>query len=98
MTRKISDDLVIVLAGEAGQGIQSIESILSSLLKRSGYHFFSTSEFMSRVRGGTNSTEIRIASKRITGFLDRIDILIPLHDEAVSHLKKRITNRTVIIG
>ena len=91
MTRTIADDLVIVLAGEAGQGIQSIESILAQLLKMSGYNFFSASEFMSRVRGGANSTEIRVSSKRVTGFLERIDILIPLHKESILHLKKRIT-------
>lgn len=96
--RNITGDLSIVLAGEAGQGIQAIESILSSLLKRSGYHSFSTSEFMSRVRGGANSTEIRVSSKRVAGFVDRIDILIPLHPEAIEHLKKRITPDTVVIG
>ena len=96
--KKISDDLSIVLAGEAGQGIQAIESILSSLLKKSGYNIFSTSEFMSRVRGGANSTEIRISSKRVSGFLDRIDILVPLHNDAIEHLKKRITPETIIIG
>jgi len=98
MIREISEDIVIVFAGEAGQGIQAIESILSSLLKRSGYNIFSTSEFMSRVRGGSNSTELRISSKRIAGFIDRIDILIPLHNDAIDHLKKRITPGTIVIG
>ena len=98
MIRTISDDLVIVLAGEAGQGIQSIESILAQLFKMSGYNFFSASEFMSRVRGGANSTEIRVSSKRVAGFLDRIDILIPLHKESIPHLKKRITPATIVLG
>jgi 2-oxoglutarate/2-oxoacid ferredoxin oxidoreductase subunit alpha len=65
MKRTFKNDLVIVLAGEAGQGIQSIESTITLLLKRSGYHVFSASEFMSRVRGGSNSTELRIASKPV---------------------------------
>lgn len=98
MKRTISGDLVIVLAGEAGQGIQSIESILAQLLKRSGYNYFSASEFMSRVRGGANSTAIRVSSQRAAGFLDRIDILIPLHRESIPHLGKRITAATIVIG
>lgn len=97
MVKNISNELVIVLGGEAGQGIQSIESILSVLLKRSGYNFFSASEFMSRVRGGSNSTEIRISSKRVAGYVDRIDILIPLHAETLVHLKKRIKADTVVL-
>ena len=96
--RTITDDLVIVLAGEAGQGIQSIESILAQLLKRSGYNYFSASEFMSRVRGGANSTAIRVSARRAAGFLDRIDILIPLHKEAIPHLGNRITPETIVIG
>lgn len=98
MLRKIADELVLVLAGQAGQGIQSIETILSFLLKRSGYNYFSTSELMSRVRGGINSTEIRVSAKPIAGYLDRIDILIPLHNDGIGHLEKRITPTTLVIG
>ncbi|MBN1939367.1 MAG: 2-oxoacid:acceptor oxidoreductase subunit alpha [Candidatus Aminicenantes bacterium] len=98
MARRFVDDLVIVLAGEAGQGIQSIEHILAHLLKRSGYHYFSASEFMSRVRGGANSTEIRVSSKQAAGFLERIDLLIPLHKESIARLEKRMTPDTVVIG
>ncbi len=96
--KNISGDLSIVLAGEAGQGIQVIESIITLLLKRNGYNVFSTSEFMSRVRGGVNSTEIRVSSKSVAGFLERIDILMPLHKGAIDHLKNRITADTVVIG
>lgn len=98
MKRHITNDVVIVLAGEAGQGIQSIESILSLILKRSGYHFFSASEFMSRVRGGSNSTEIRVSSRRVRAFCDRIDILIPLHAEGLDRLAGRISGETLILG
>lgn len=98
MKTNINDDLVIVLAGEAGQGIQAIENIISSLLKKSGYNFFSTSEFMSRVRGGANSTEIRVNSNSHAGYVERIDILIPLHKESIPHLQKRITEKTIVIG
>jgi 2-oxoglutarate ferredoxin oxidoreductase subunit alpha len=98
MLLKIEDDLVIVLTGQAGQGINSIESILSSILKRSGYNYFSTSELMSRVRGGINSTEMRISTKAKAGFVDHIDILIPLHNDGIKHLAKRTTSDTLVIG
>ena len=96
--RIIDDDVVIVLAGEAGQGLQSIESMITLLLKRSGYNVFSSSEFMSRVRGGSNSTVIRVSSGNCAGFRDRIDILIALHRGGIEHLKNRISEDTIIIG
>lgn len=91
-------DVSIVLCGEAGQGIQTVEHVLSRVLKRSGYHVFSTREFMSRIRGGSNSTQIRVSSKPVNTYTDRIDILIPISRNAVDHVKWRITDDTVIIG
>ncbi len=92
------DDLSIVLCGEAGQGIQTVEQILTQVLKLSGYNVFATKEYMSRIRGGANSTEIRIASRRVAAFVDRIDILIPLSPGAIKHLEKRINPQTVILA
>ena len=97
LERTFKDDVSIVLAGEAGQGIQTIELILSRILKRSGLNVFGTKEYMSRVRGGTNSTEIRVASGSVSAFVKRIDIFIPLDEKAISHVKRRLTDKTLII-
>ncbi len=92
------DDITIVLSGEAGQGIQSVEYMLTRILKQYGYHFFATKEYMSRVRGGSNSTLIRVASQRVRAALDRIDILIPLTRESLQHVSDRISDETIIMG
>ena len=92
------DDISIVISGAAGQGINTVELLLTKLLKLCGYNFFATKEYMSRVRGGSNSTEIRVASHRISAFVNRIDLLIPLNREALLHLAKRVTPETLIIG
>jgi len=93
-----SDDISIVLAGEAGQGIQTIEIFLSALFKRVGYNVFATKEYMSRVRGGSNSTEIRVSSKKVNAFVSRIDILISLARGVISRLFERISPQTIVIG
>ncbi|MFZ0442913.1 MAG: 2-oxoacid:acceptor oxidoreductase subunit alpha [Methanobacterium sp.] len=93
-----SKDISIVLCGEAGQGIQTVETILVKAIKKSGYNVFSTKEYMSRVRGGENSTEIRVSSKRVFSYVDRIDILLALSEGAVPHLENRITSNTLIMG
>ena len=63
---RVKGDASIVLCGAAGQGIQTVEHLLTRILKQAGYHVFSSSEFMSRIRGGSNSTEIRISSRPIS--------------------------------
>ena len=98
MVRRMKD-IAIVICGAAGQGIATVEDLITGILKQAGYYCYSTSEFMSRIRGGTNSTLIRVSSERINPtFIDRIDILVPLHSSALPHLKHRISANTTILG
>ncbi len=94
---KLRQDISIVLCGAAGQGIQTIEELLVSIFKMSGYHVFATKEYMSRVRGGLNSTEIRIGSGPVQSFVKRIDLLIPMKEGAIEHLGTRINSNTQIL-
>ncbi len=96
--RRIVDDASIVICGEAGQGIQTVERLLTRVFKAAGCHVFATKEYMSRVRGGSNSTELRVSSGRKHAYLRRIDVLIPLDSDAIPHLNKRITAETIILG
>ncbi len=95
---KFKGDISIVLCGEAGQGIQTVERILTHVLKLSGFNVFATKEYMSRIRGGSNSTEIRVSSRRVSTVAQRMDILIPLSKGAIEHVKRRISPETIIIG
>ena len=94
----MKNDYSIVLSGEAGQGIRTVELLSIKALKNSGYNVFSTTEFMSRVRGGNNTTEIRISDKEVQSFIDRIDILIVLNKNSIYRLENRLTKDTLIIG
>lgn len=92
------EDLSIVICGEAGQGIQTVEKLFTIIIKKAGFNVFSTKEYMSRVRGGSNSTEIRISTKSVLAYVDRIDILVPLNKDAIHHIQSRISKNTLIIG
>ncbi|MBN2758585.1 MAG: 2-oxoacid:acceptor oxidoreductase subunit alpha [Bacteroidales bacterium] len=93
-----SKDVSIVLCGKAGQGIKTIELILVHVLKQSGYNVFSTKEYMSRVRGGSNSTIIRVSDKNVKSMKNKIDILIPLDNQAIDHVSDRLSEDTIILG
>lgn len=88
----------IVLAGEAGSGIQTIETVLTQAFRCAGFHVFASKEYMSRVRGGCNSTLIRIGSDEVRAWSDRIDICIPLGTASLGHLEGRIGSDTLILG
>src|SRR4030042_6590171 len=91
-------DISIVLCGQAGQGVQSVEYLLTRIFKLADFNIFATKEYMSRIRGGMNSTEIRISSGPVNAFVKRIDILIALNKGALRHLKDRISPQTIILA
>ncbi len=92
------NDISIVLCGQAGMGIQTVESLLTRILKLAGYNVFATKEYMSRIRGGANSSEIRVASGPVRAFVNHIDILVPLDAGAIAHMEKRITPATIMLA
>ncbi|WP_297474848.1 2-oxoacid:acceptor oxidoreductase subunit alpha [Thermococcus sp.] len=91
-------DVSIVLGGAAGQGIQTVEEILTHALKRSGYHVYANKGYMSRVRGGINTTEIRVSSKPVRAFVKGIDILVPFKQGVLSWVENRLSETTVVLG
>jgi 2-oxoglutarate ferredoxin oxidoreductase subunit alpha len=93
-------EVSVVLAGAAGQGIDTVAGILSAITKGSGFNVFVTKEFMSRIRGGTNSLQLRISSRRIGAYTKHTDIAVPLNESALTHLEQygRLSKDTVIIG
>ncbi len=98
MSKHIKDDFSIVIAGQAGQGIQSVSHILTHVLKLEGYHVFATKEYMSRVRGGMNSTTIRVSSIKRDAYKSSIDLFVPLDPNGYEHVKKRFTDDTMFLG
>ena len=49
-------EISIVLSGEAGKGIKTIEEAVTNVLATEGYSVYSFKEIMSRIRGGNNTT------------------------------------------
>ena len=88
----------VVLCGQAGQGIQTVEHLLTRIFKLAGYNVFATKEYMSRVRGGMNSTSIRIGSGPVRAAVSTVDILVPLNKGALQHVERNISTRTIILA
>jgi 2-oxoglutarate ferredoxin oxidoreductase subunit alpha len=96
--KRFANDISIVLGGTAGQGVQTVEALLMQVLKRAGYHVFASKEYMSRIRGGSNSTQIRITSKKRASYVERIDFLFALDKDVIPHLGARVTAETLVFG
>ena len=93
-------EISIVLSGEAGKGIKTIEEAVTNVLATEGYSVYSFKEIMSRIRGGNNTTQIRVADTGtfLGTYSDKTDYLFVFNPKALDRLEDRIQKETVIVG
>lgn len=89
-------DITIKIAGEAGQGMQTIGQLLAKAFARKGLNVFAYQALQSRIRGGHNWFQVRVSDKRVLAPLDTTDILIALDKKSASHLKELTENSVTI--
>lgn len=81
----------IVLGGAAGDGIETMSTLLEKLLKQSGFHVFTTRDFMSRVRGGHNFVQIRFGEDSIASHSERLDGIFAMNTETFTLHQNEVT-------
>jgi 2-oxoglutarate/2-oxoacid ferredoxin oxidoreductase subunit alpha len=77
------EDLNVIIAGAAGQGVETIGDILTQTAADQGYAVFSWKEYESRIRGGQNSYSIRISEAPINAPVMEADVLLALNEGAI---------------
>ncbi len=80
-------DLQLRIAGAAGQGVETTGNLLVEALAALGLHVFATQTYMSRIRGGVNWFDIRIADAELFSGRLRTDLLVALNKEALEWLR-----------
>ncbi|MDQ2086806.1 2-oxoacid:acceptor oxidoreductase subunit alpha [Herbivorax sp. ANBcel31] len=91
-------DYNILVGGMAGQGMDTITSIIEKALKRMGLEIFTIRDYMSRVRGGHNFTQIRFGEEKITSHRDKLNGIIAFNDETISNHIERLEKEGFIIA
>lgn len=94
---KFDKEILIAISGDAGQGIDTITQVIAEVIKKNGFNTFYTKEYMSRIKGGCNSSSIRISSNKVCAYKERVDFVFALSKDASEHLKKRLAENTIII-
>lgn len=95
-------ELTIVIAGEAGQGIDLITHFIAQTAQKIGFNIFYSKEYMSRIKGGCNSSSIRISSEKVCACRESADFVFLLSSNAIEHLtakpfEKVINSNTIVI-
>ena len=84
-------DINIRVAGEAGQGVQTTGTLFVNAFACMALHVFATQSYMSRIRGGLNWFDIRVADEELFSGREEADLLIALTERAYQELNTRIT-------
>jgi 2-oxoglutarate ferredoxin oxidoreductase subunit alpha len=74
----MSSQLSIKIGGEAGQGVQSVSSMLARILHRAGLRVFAYQDKESRIRGGHNFVHMAASSRPVYAPSRELDLLICL--------------------
>ena len=98
MGRVNDSEISLVLGGEAGQGLQTIAQILARMFMNGGLHVVAGSEFMSRIRGGSNSVTLRAAPTPVRALSGKLDLCVLLDRDALPRLRSRCGPETLRIG
>ncbi len=75
-------DVLIRIAGEAGQGVVTAGNTLLGGLSGMGVQLLSTQSYMSRIRGGLNWYDIRVSERECFAGKERADLLVSFTDVA----------------
>lgn len=86
-----------MVGGEAGQGVQSIGSILSRVFARGGYHVYSDQDYESRIRGGHNFFRIRVKDAEVGAISESLNVLLALNQESIDLHRKDLVDGGMVI-
>lgn len=87
----------ILIGGSAGHGINTIDQFLTKILTKKGFHFHAYKDYMSRIRGGTNFTQITISDERVKCHDDALNVLVALTPEIIDvHLSRLVESGLII--
>jgi 2-oxoglutarate ferredoxin oxidoreductase subunit alpha len=77
------NEMSIRIGGEAGQGMESTAAGFAKALSRGGLYVHLQQDFMSRIRGGHNYSQIRVSAKPLHVHSRRIQLLLAFNAETV---------------
>ena len=90
-------DISVRIAGEAGQGLLIAGELLVGAFASMGLDVLSAKSYMSRIRGGLNWYDIRIADHDIFAGKEKTDLLVCLSTDALEILRDDVEDGGLIL-
>lgn len=89
--------IVIKIAGQSGQGINSLGEILARGLKNSGYHIFAYREYPSLIKGGYASYQIDVSDDPISSSSLSCHLLVCISRQSIGQYLSTLKPSGILI-
>jgi len=89
--------LNILIGGKAGQGINSVSGIVSSVLVKWGYFTFNYRDYPSLIRGGHNFNILSISDERVGSHESKIDGIVAMDENTINVHKNELNKDGFVI-
>jgi 2-oxoglutarate/2-oxoacid ferredoxin oxidoreductase subunit alpha len=80
----MKQSFAIAIGGAAGQGVATPGDIFAKIFSRRGLHLNAYNAYQSIIRGGHTFLTIRTGPEKVSNMGDRLDLLIPLNQDAMN--------------
>lgn len=84
MANVVTNDMSILIGGDAGQGVESSGAGFCLSFARSGLHVFGMQDYRSRIRGGHNFYQIRLSEEPRLSHTNSVQLVLALTPETVN--------------
>jgi len=91
------EDIVIRIAGEAGEGVLITGQMVTQATARAGYHVLTDSVPPAEIKGGYSFYQIRLGEKRLRSRGDAVDVLLAFNQEAYDNSIEALREGGILI-
>jgi 2-oxoglutarate ferredoxin oxidoreductase subunit alpha len=91
------EDLVIRIAGEAGEGVSITGQMVTQATARAGYYVLTDSVPPAEIKGGYSFYQIRLSEKRLRSRGDDVDVLLAFNQEAFENSIDTLSTGGILI-
>jgi len=89
---------IILVGGEAGQGIAKTGYFIGKIFSNLGFYVFNYRDYPSLIRGGHNFNVLRISNKPIYSHKNKYDIVIALDQKTIDIHQKDLNKNGFILS
>ncbi len=90
--------LNILIGGKAGQGINKVSEIVSSVLSKQGYFTFNYRDYPSLIRGGHNFNILCVSDNRVGSFDSVLDVIVAMDKNTLDVHKSSLKDKGVVLS